>query len=162
VAVLMRPDAAGAAECNLVGMACILAGALSYGFAALWMRRLSGTPPIVSAAAQLVCSTMLLAPLAITIDGALELPLPDGRAMAAIGGLAMLSTALAYIVFFRISATAGPANVMLVTLLIPLTATALGVLVLGETLTAGHVAGALVIGAGLIVIDGRLLGRRAG
>ena len=69
----------------------------------------------------------------------------------------MVSTALAYIVFFRISATAGPTNVMLVTLLIPVTATALGVLILGEALTGNQIAGALVIASGLVVIDGRLL-----
>jgi drug/metabolite transporter (DMT)-like permease len=74
-------------------------------------------------------------------------------------GLAVFSTALAYIVFFRISASAGPSNVMLVTLLIPVTATALGVLILGETLTLNQVAGALVIASGLIVIDGRLISR---
>jgi drug/metabolite transporter (DMT)-like permease len=73
--------------------------------------------------------------------------------------MAVLSTALAYIVFFRISATAGPANVMLVTLLIPVTATALGVLILAETLTANQLVGAIVIASGLLVIDGRLLAR---
>jgi drug/metabolite transporter (DMT)-like permease len=73
--------------------------------------------------------------------------------------LALFSTALAYIVFFRISASAGPSNVMLVTLLIPVTATALGVLVLGETLTLHQAAGALIIASGLVVIDGRLLAR---
>ena len=82
--------------------------------------------------------------------------------MLAVLGLAVLSTALAYIVFFRISATAGPTNVMLVTLLIPVTATALGVLVLGETLTINQVAGALVIASGLLVIDGRLPARVRG
>ena len=76
-------------------------------------------------------------------------------------GLAAFSTALAYIVFFRISATAGPSNVMLVTLLIPVSATALGVLVLDERLTLHQVAGALIIASALAVIDGRLLGRIA-
>jgi drug/metabolite transporter (DMT)-like permease len=72
-------------------------------------------------------------------------------------GFALLSTALAYIVFFRINATAGPTNVMLVTLLIPVTATVLGVLILGETITLHQIAGALVIASGLLAIDGRLL-----
>jgi drug/metabolite transporter (DMT)-like permease len=73
-------------------------------------------------------------------------------------GLAALSTALAYIVFFRISAAAGPSNVMLVTLLIPVSATALGALVLGERLAANQIAGALVIASALLVIDGRIFG----
>ncbi|HJZ43791.1 MAG TPA: EamA family transporter, partial [Hyphomicrobiaceae bacterium] len=61
------------------------------------------------------------------------------------------------VVFFRINATAGPTNVMLVTLLIPVTATALGVLILGEALAPNQIAGALIIASGLVVIDGRLL-----
>jgi drug/metabolite transporter (DMT)-like permease len=79
--------------------------------------------------------------------------------MLAVLGLALFSTALAYIVFFKISASAGPSNVMLVTLLIPVTATALGVLILDETLTIHQIAGALIIASGLVVIDGRLFAR---
>ena len=79
--------------------------------------------------------------------------------MASIIALALVSTALAFIVFFRISATAGPSNVMLVTLLIPVTATALGAAFLGEALKANEIAGALIIASGLLIIDGRLLSR---
>jgi len=157
VAVLMGPAALGLDTASAVGMLCILAGALSYGFAALWMRRLRGTPPLVSAAAQLLCSTVMLAPLAACVDRFWALPVPSATAMAAVVGLALFSTALAYVVFFRINATAGPTNVMLVTLLIPVTATALGVLILGEALAPNQIAGALIIASGLVVIDGRLL-----
>ena len=159
VAVLMGPATLGVDTASAIGMLAILAGALSYGFAALWMRRLRGTPPLVSAAAQLVCSTVMLAPVAAAVDRFWMLPTPGATVIAAVVGLAVLSTALAYVVFFRINATAGPTNVMLVTLLIPVTATALGVLVLGEALTANQVAGALIIASALIVIDSRLLGR---
>jgi drug/metabolite transporter (DMT)-like permease len=123
------------------------------------MRRLTGVPPLVSAEAQLVCSTLMLLPLAALVDRFWELPMPGVTAIAAVLGLAVFSTALAYIVFFRINATAGPTNVMLVTLLIPVTATGLGALVLGERLTLNQIAGALIIASALLVIDGRLLGR---
>ena len=140
-------------------MLCILGGTLSYALSALWMRRLRHIPPLVSSAAQLTCSSVMLLPMAAAVDRFWMLPVPGAPALLAVLGLAVFSTALAYIVFFRISATAGPANVMLVTLLIPVTATTLGVLILGETLTRNQVAGALVIASGLIVIDGRLLAR---
>jgi drug/metabolite transporter (DMT)-like permease len=159
VAVLMGPEALTSNASSLLGMLCILGGALSYAFSALWMRRLRHIPPLVSSAAQLVCSTALLLPLAALFEQFWLLPVPGTGALLAVLGLAVFSTALAYIVFFRISARAGPANVMLVTLLIPVTATALGVLVLGETLTINQVAGAFVIASGLIVIDGRLVAR---
>jgi drug/metabolite transporter (DMT)-like permease len=93
---------------------------------------------------------------------------PDGHEVVhlAVGRLALhyVSTALAYVVFFRLNASAGSTNVVLVTLLIPVTATFLGVVLLNETLTQNQIAGALVIASGLVVIDDRLvawLGRRS-
>jgi drug/metabolite transporter (DMT)-like permease len=159
VAVLMGPEALTANTSSVIGMLCILGGTLSYAFSALWMRRLRHIPPLVSSAAQLTCSTVLLLPIAVLLDRFWLLPVPSAPAILAIVGLALFSTALAYIVFFKISANAGPSNVMLVTLLIPVTATALGVLVLDETLTVYQIAGALIIASGLVVIDGRLLAR---
>ena len=64
VGVLMGPDALSADAAGVLGMLCVLGAALSYGLSALWMRRLKGTPPLVSAAAQLVCSTSMLLPVA--------------------------------------------------------------------------------------------------
>jgi drug/metabolite transporter (DMT)-like permease len=84
--------------------------------------------------------------------------MPSPVTWAALAGLAGLSTALGYIVFFQILAQAGATNVMLVTLLIPVTAILLGVMVLGESLTLREVVGALIIASALLVIDGRVLG----
>jgi len=162
VGVLVGPAALSSNASSVTGMLCILGGALSYAVSALWMRRLRHIPPLVSSGAQLTCSTIMLLPIAAVADRFWNLPVPGVPAIAAVLGFALLSTALAYIVFFRINATAGPGNVMLVTLLIPVTATALGVLILGETLTANQIAGALVIASGLVVIDGRLLARLRG
>jgi drug/metabolite transporter (DMT)-like permease len=153
VAVLVGPEALGSNASSVIGMLCILGAALSYAISALWMRRLRHIQPLVSSAAQLICSTAMMLPLAALFESFWLLPVPGVPAVLAVLGLAIVSTALAYIVFFRISASAGPANVMLVTLLIPVTATALGVMILGETLTLNQVAGALVIASGLVVID---------
>jgi drug/metabolite transporter (DMT)-like permease len=159
VGVLVGPDALSSNASSMIGMLCILGASLSYGVSALWMRRLRHIPPLVTSAAQLTCSSAMLLPLAVAVDRFWLLPAPGMPATLAVLGFALLSTALAYIVFFRINATAGPTNVMLVTLLIPVTATLLGVLVLGEALASNQVAGALVIASGLLVIDGRLLAR---
>lgn len=161
VAVLIGPEALNANAASVIGMLCLLGTSLCYGISALWMRRFRHVPPLVTSASQLTCSTVLLLPLAAFADRFWLLPMPSTPALLAVLGLAVLATALAYIVFFRISASAGPNNVMLVTLLIPITATALGVLVLKEALTLHQVAGAIVIASGLIVIDGRLLARLA-
>lgn len=157
VAVLVGAEVAGADRGSLVGMASLLSGSLFYGISAFWMRRLREVPPIVSAACQMTCSSILLLPIAAVLDRFWLLPAPNLATIGALLGLALLATALAYIVFFRISASAGPNNVMLVTLLNPIGAAALGALFLGEQLTLHHLVGALVIASGLIVTDGRLL-----
>jgi len=155
VAILMGPDLVTLNRSSLLGTGCVLGGALSYAFAALWMRRLRHIPPLLVAAAQVTCSTIMLLPVAALVDRFWTLPTPGTPTIVAVMGLAVFGTALAYIVFFRISASAGPSNVMLVTLLIPVTATALATLVLGEQIASHQAVGALAIAAGLLVIDGR-------
>lgn len=95
--------------------------------------------------------------VAAVFDRPWQLPMPGTTTWLAVFGLAVLSTALAYIVFFQILRRSGATNVMLVTLLIPVTAILLGYLVLGETISFCEIAGALVIGSALLVIDGRVL-----
>lgn len=70
----------------------------------------------------------------------------------------MLSTALAYLIYFRILAVAGATNLLLVTFLIPVSALLLGVLVLGEAPTWHLFLGMALIFLGLLIIDGRVLG----
>jgi drug/metabolite transporter (DMT)-like permease len=82
---------------------------------------------------------------------------PSLGVWAALFGLALLSTALAYVIFFRILARAGATNLLLVTFLIPVSALLLGVAFLGESVTAHQLLGMLLIGLGLAVIDGRLI-----
>lgn len=157
VAVLVGPEAMLGRTSSVLGMLCVLGGALSYGFSGLWGRRFKATPPLVSAAAQLTASTVMLAPIALLVDRPWSLPTPSQPVLLALVGLAVLSTAIAYLLFFRIMAVSGPLNAMLVTLLIPISGLALGHVVLAEPIIGRHIAGALVIGLSLMVIDGRLL-----
>jgi drug/metabolite transporter (DMT)-like permease len=98
-----------------------------------------------------------MAVVAAVFERPWQLPMPGVTTWLAMLGLAALSTALAYIVFFQILRRSGSTNVMLVTLLIPVTAILLGYLALGEAITPREIAGALVIGSGLLLIDGRVL-----
>jgi len=141
-----------------LGIGLCLAGALSYGFAALWGRKhLAGVPPMKSATLQLVCSTLIIAVVVSFIDQPWTLPVPSQNTMLSLAALAILGTALAYIVFFQILVRAGASNVMLVTLLIPVTALALGNVFLGEAVHLKEIIGAVIIGAGLLFIDGRVI-----
>ncbi|RZI39517.1 EamA family transporter, partial [Herbaspirillum sp. HC18] len=142
-----------------LGILLCLGGALSYGFAALAARRLlKDAAPLGTATFQLMASTVMMAVVAGVAERPWQLSMPSLTTWLAVLGLAALSTALAYIVFFQIVRRSGASNVMLVTLLIPVTAILLGWLVLGESISAREIAGAIVIGSALLVIDGRALG----
>lgn len=146
------------ADAQVLGIGLCMGAALSYGFAGLWGRRyLATVPPVTSATCQLICSAAVMACVVAVVDRPWELGMPSVAVVWAILALAVLGTALAYIVFFTLLVRAGASNVMLVTLLIPVIAIALGAVFLGEAVHASEVAGALVIGAGLLCIDGRLV-----
>lgn len=146
-----------------VGIALCLAAALSYGFAALWGRKhLAGMPPVKSATCQLLCSALIMAFVAGVVDQPWDLAMPGWNTILSLVLLAVFGTALAYLVFFKILACAGASNVMLVTLLIPVTALLLGNVFLGEPVNAKEILGACIIGAGLFFIDGRVVNRVIG
>jgi len=162
VAILRGIDGSVSAGQTL-GIALCLVAALSYASAALWGRRfLSGIPPVKSATCQLLCSTLIMAFVVVLVDRPWTLPMPSQSTVLAIVALAVFGTALAYIVFFNILVRAGASNVMLVTLLIPVSAMILGNVFLSEAIQAKEIIGALVIGSGLLFIDGRLINRLRG
>ncbi|MGJ5179649.1 DMT family transporter [Bradyrhizobium oligotrophicum] len=134
-----------------------LGASLSYGIAALLVRRhLAHSPPLATATFQLSASSVMMLVIACAIEQPWRLPVPGLQTWLAVIGLAALSTAFAYIVFFQVLRRSGATNVTLVTLLIPLTTIVLGSLVLGESVSLREIGGALVIGSALLVIDGRV------
>ncbi len=155
VVVLVGPELLGGLGQHMLPQLAVLAAAGSYGIAALWGRRFRTVPPMVTCA-QLTSSTVILLPLSLLFDGAITGDLPGRTTIAAILGLAVLCTALAYVIFFTLIRRAGASNVMLVTLLIPVSAMALGAVFLGEQVAPIDLAGAAIIGVALIVIDGRM------
>lgn len=158
VAVLIGPAALrGIGGGNVVGEAACLLAALIYGFAGIYGRRFKHVPPLKVATGQITASTLILIPLAALVDRPWTLPDPSADVWAAFAGIALLSTALAYMIYFRILAVAGATNLMLVTFLLPISALLLGVLLLGETVTMQAIGGMALIGVGLAAIDGRLL-----
>jgi len=159
VVVLIGP-AALVGNAALWGQAACLAAALSYALAGIYGRRFRrmGIAPTEAAAGQLTASTVLILPIMLVIDRPWTLAPPSLTVWLALGALALLSTALAYVLYFRILAAAGATNLLLVTFLIPVPAILLGALVLGEQLEPRHYAGMALIGLGLAVIDGRIAG----
>lgn len=158
VAVMIGLDAVTELGTAVTAQLLCLAAAISYAFAGIYGRRFRalGITPIVTATGQVIASSLILLPLVLLLDRPWTLPMPSLAAIAALLGAAALSTALAYVIYFRILATAGATNLLLVTFLIPVSAILLGTLGLGETLLPRHLAGMALIGAGLAAIDGRL------
>jgi drug/metabolite transporter (DMT)-like permease len=157
--VILRGQNLGFETGQGIGILLCLAGAFSYGLAALFARRqLSDSPPLATATFQLLASSLMMTIVVAVVERPWQLPMPGATTWLAMAGLAALSTALAYIVFFQVLRRSGSTNVMLVTLLIPVTAIMLGYLVLGEEISRREIIGALVIGSALLLIDGRVLG----
>lgn len=161
VAVMVGGAASTGGVADALPYLLCLGAALSYAFASVWGRRFHrlGLAPMTTAFGMLAASALMLAPLVAIIDQPWTLPAPPATALVAIAGLALVSTALAYLLYFRLLADAGAVNVALVTFLVPASAIALGIVILGETVLPRHLAGLALILAGLAVIDGRLTRR---
>ncbi|MDK4740773.1 DMT family transporter [Rhizobium sp. CNPSo 3464] len=158
VALMIGPSVLSSLGSNVLAQLSVLGAAFSYSLAGIFGRRFRrmGLAPIIPTAGQVTASTILLLPLALLVDHPWTLGMPSAETWMALAGLAILSTAIAYVLFFRILATAGATNLMLVTFLIPVSAILLGALILGEQLQPKHFIGMAMIAAGLTAIDGRL------
>ena len=157
VAVIMGLDALVNFDLRNLAQLAILAAALSYAFAGVWGKRfLSEYPAVMNAFGMLVGSTVLMIPVALFTEGMPILTL-SAEVWASLLAVALLSTAVAYLLYFKILARAGSANLMLVTLLIPPIAVGLSVVILGEKMGNEARVGFGLIAIGLIVTDGRLI-----
>ncbi|MGG6893921.1 DMT family transporter [Rhizobium sp. BR 315] len=153
--VLLAPSLSNSASVPFWALLLPILAAISYGFAAIYAKRFKGIAPPVVAAGQLTGSSLIMLPFALIMDQPWTLTMPPASAIAAILGLALLSTAFAYILYFRIMALAGATNASLVTLLVPPSAMLLGFLFLGERLGFSEIAGMMLVAAGLLILDGR-------
>lgn len=155
---MIGPDALSGLGTGVAAQLACLAGALTYAFAGIFGRRFKrmGVAPMATAAGQVCASAALLFPIMLLVDRPWALKMPGAATWGAVLGVGLLSTALAYVLYFRILAAAGATNLLLVTFLIPVSAILLGALALGETLLPRSFGGMALIGAGLACIDGRL------
>jgi drug/metabolite transporter (DMT)-like permease len=162
VAILVGPEAFGAGHlAPLPALAALLGATFSYALAGVFARRFRGVPPAVVATGQLCGSSLIVIPLALLLGagpglGGLGLGAMTPAGIMAMLALALVSTAFAYILYFEVVARAGATNASLVTFLVPASAILLGILFLGETLTAREILGFSAILAGLAAIDGRV------
>ncbi len=157
VAVMVGGAALSAFGVAVLAQIAVLLATVSYAFSAVFGRRFRtlSLTPVQTAAGMVSASSLILLPVVLVVDHPFSLPIPSTGALLAILALAVMSTALAYILFFRILSTAGATNLLLVTFLIPVSAIGLGVMLLGESLLPKHFAGMALIGIGFAILDGR-------
>lgn len=156
LAVAVGPEALRGFDLRSLGQLAIVLASVSYGAAAVWGRvQLAGLPPQVTSAGMLTGSTLVMVPAAWFVDGPISYDL-ESSTLWAIGYISMIATAGAYLLYFRVLASAGSGNLLLCTLLIPPIAVALGTLVRGEQLATTAYLGFGFLVAGMLILDGRI------
>ncbi len=157
VAVMIGTDALETLGLHVAAQLACIAAALSYASASVFGRRFRrmGVAPLTAATGQLVAASVILLPLTLAVDRPWTLPPPGALTVGALIGVAVISTAFAYVLYYRILATAGATNLALVTFLVPVSACLLGIVFLNEVLLPRHFAGMWLIGLGLAILDGR-------
>lgn len=159
VVAMVGPDAIGGLQAHLLAAAAMLLASSFYGVSAVFGRSFRGVDATVSATCQLSASTLVLLPISLVVDRPWMLPMPSLTVLVSAIALAILSTSVAYVIYYALIKRAGATNTILVTLLIPAGGVFLAWALLGEAFTPAEAAGMLLIGSGLLVIDGRLFRR---
>lgn len=156
VTLVLGPSALAALDLTALAQWALIAASFCYALSSMFARAtLSGLRPEVSAAGMLTGAALVLIPLALWHDGMPAFSYQPAT-WGALAYLAGLSSALAYVIFYRILALAGAGNQQLVTLLVAPVAVVLGAFAYGERLGLGDLLGFGVIAFGLLLIDGRL------
>lgn len=155
VVLIIGTDALSGLGSRIAAQMLVLCASVSYAAAGVFGRRFRelGSSPLATATGQVTASSLLLLPVALLVDSPWRLPFPPPEALFAVAGLGLLSTVLAYIIYFRILERAGATNLLLVTFLIPIHATILGIVFRGEFLKAEHLFGMGIIFASLVMIN---------
>ncbi len=138
------------------GILAALAASASYGFSFVYAQRnLSGVPPLVAAAGQLITGAALALPLAV-VTTATDGFGPNGREWLAIVVLGVMGTGLAYVINYQSIAAIGPTKASLVTYLVPIVAVTVGVVFLHEAFRLRLLAGGALVILGIALVQGRL------
>jgi drug/metabolite transporter (DMT)-like permease len=159
VTVMIGPALLGSIGNNVFAQLACVTAALCYAFAGVWARRFRamGLSPLSVTTGQLTAGALVMLPVAMSIDRPWMDALPSLKAIGAIAALAIVCSAFAYILYFRLIDRAGATNALLVTLLVPPVAIFFGSLVLNEVIEPRDFVGLALIALGLAAIDGRLL-----
>jgi drug/metabolite transporter (DMT)-like permease len=158
VALLLGVDAPGGTSAVVGGLLVVLA-TLGYGIGAWFLkRRLPGVQPVGAVGATSAATALMVLPFA-----AFQVPdhAPGIDAVGSLVALGVLGTGLAFVFFYSLVASEGPAKASLVAYVAPAFSVVYGVTLLDERFTAATAAGlVLIVGGSWVAAEGRLPGRR--
>jgi drug/metabolite transporter (DMT)-like permease len=143
---------AGIGTAAPLAQAAVLGASLCYALAPIWGQRFSKLPAIVTAAGAMSCAAILMLPAAALLERPWTLAPPPAHAIAAVIALAVVCTALAMVIYFRLIRTLGPLGTTSGSYLRAGFAVVLGTTLLGESFTWSILAGMALILAGVVAV----------
>ena len=156
--VILKGGNFGDFGAQTLGILAVTFASCCYGLSTVWSKKnLVGIPPMTIATCQLTVSGLVMAALSFAFSEPSLYFKASALTWEALIAIAAISTAIAYLVFFRIIERAGATFVALVTMLVPVSAILLGMIVLNESLSMNELIGGLLILLALVIIDGRAL-----
>ena len=157
VIVLIAPDGQEVEAATIGGKFAVLAATFCYAASIIYGKRFKRwqVPALVPAAMQALIGGLLLLPFTLALETPWHYRLSSVWTPVAVVCLGVFCSAIAYLLFFRILASAGAINLMLVTLLIPISGCLMGAIFLQERLSSVNLVGMLIILTGLVIVDGR-------
>ncbi|MFD2264311.1 DMT family transporter [Lacibacterium aquatile] len=158
VVSVVGPSALIGAGADPVAQLAVLGTACSYGIAGNYAQKFRHLPSLTVAGGQMAGAAVVIAPFALFLDRPWEMAMPPIHAVGAVLALALICTAYAYALFYKLIQRAGAISASLVTILVPPVAAFLSAIFLGERLGVQHAVGLLLIFAGLLVMDRTLRG----
>lgn len=154
---LVWPAIASGFQASTGGIVAVTLASCSYGFAMVYARKYLRTlSSLVAPTAQLLMATIYMIPLALYFESPFSLSWPSLQAVGSLVALAVIGTALAFVVYYKILEVAGATYLSMVTYILPVFGVLLGVLILNEQLTWNAYVGCGLILSGVMVVNGRL------
>ncbi len=154
---LVWPAIASGFQASTGGILAVTLASCSYGMAMVYARRYLRTlPSLVAPTAQLLVATIYMIPLALYFERPFSLSWPSLQAVGSLVALAVIGTAMAFVVYYKIIEVAGATYLSMVTYILPVFGVLLGVLILNEQLTWNAYVGCGLILSGVMVVNGRL------
>lgn len=154
-AVILGPEILAGSGNSVLGQLAITGASLSYAVAAIYARRFSGQPALLTAACSMTMAAILILPVSLYVDHPWTLA-PSSEAIWSVVVLGVFSTALAMIIYFRLVKTLGTLGVTSGSYLRAGFSVLLGIMLLDEALSLSLAIGLVLIFLGVAIVTGRI------